>query len=613
MNLKGGVIPALWTVATLTAFALVLTAQGYVPGMINSGSWNALLEGSMRCLDGMGVAALTSSCQTTGAPVGFPLLSSGPLVYLGVAFMKLPGVGSYGGFLLAGAASCAFALAGGYGLMRRLGTGRAIALVVAAAFLLSPTVLGLRAFGGTFQGFTLLPAYVLVDLVMIDALERRGRRGIALALVAFATARTFALVLDGYSFVAAGLVSFLLWLGWALRGQVPERRRLLGLAGFLAVNVVAVGFFRAWVPSDWATEPIDFSRAFGLDLVTLLLPTDSLAVASALGLARDHSDLWGDSSSWSFNYLGLGCLVLAGGRLIAGPRPRFETTLAVAGCIAFVLALGPSLKLADTRAAAPYDPPTVMPAQAASVELPWGAAVASAPGLDSTRASYRWFAVTRLALIVLAGLAVQQALGRRNRTWMAAGVAVGLVALVEIAPNLPLLVHDAQRLHGQTTARRAALDADLRAATGSGERVFFLDTSQAHVNQFAVNDLATAGGLTTYNTGGDKNAALAQQRWPAPIAAIQDGGGSPDAAALALESGAADAIVVPAFSLWRAVESWPPAPGENLDAQRSLKTLAGDSRLRVRRFKWFATIRLADRTGRVGRVDGDPVKRLDDG
>lgn len=62
-----------------------------------------------------------------GGPVGFPLLSSGPLVSLGVAFMKLPGGGSYGGFLLAGAASCAFALAGGYGLMRRVGTGRAIA------------------------------------------------------------------------------------------------------------------------------------------------------------------------------------------------------------------------------------------------------------------------------------------------------------------------------------------------------------------------------------------------------------------------------------------------------------------------------------------------------
>lgn len=46
MSFKGGVIPALWIAAMLTTFVLVLAAQGYVPGMINSGAWTHFSSGA---------------------------------------------------------------------------------------------------------------------------------------------------------------------------------------------------------------------------------------------------------------------------------------------------------------------------------------------------------------------------------------------------------------------------------------------------------------------------------------------------------------------------------------------------------------------------------------
>jgi len=63
--------------------------------------------------------------------------------------------------------------------MRRLGAGRLVALGTAAAYLLTPTMMGLRGFGGTFTGYTLLPAYALTDLLAIEAVERRRGKPLA--------------------------------------------------------------------------------------------------------------------------------------------------------------------------------------------------------------------------------------------------------------------------------------------------------------------------------------------------------------------------------------------------------------------------------------------------
>src|SRR5215210_4286958 len=140
----------LFGAAAVAALAAIAVAQGLFPGMVYGGSINFFGEASARCMHDLGLHALTSWCHAIGEPAGFPLLTGGPMILLAAGLMHLPGVDSLGAFIAAQLVFDVIALAGAYGLMRRLGVGPWIALGTAAAWGLSPTVIGLEGFGGTW-------------------------------------------------------------------------------------------------------------------------------------------------------------------------------------------------------------------------------------------------------------------------------------------------------------------------------------------------------------------------------------------------------------------------------------------------------------------------------
>jgi hypothetical protein len=577
----------------LGAYGLVVFAHGFLPGRLNDAPSAYLAEGSIRCLNDLGVDALTSWCHDYGEPLGYPVLTGGPSVVLGALLMYLPGIGSHAAYLVTGAIVDVLALAGGYGLMRRLGAGALVALGTATAYLISPTALGLAGFGGTFYGFLLLPAYAYVDLVVIDAVASRGKRALALAFAGYATVKTGALFMDGYSFVAGNLVSAALWLGWLLRRTTPARRRALGLAMFAGADLVALALYTLYVPGSYQENPIEVFRALGLDLVTVVVPSVWVWPAADLHLAGSHDNLWGDSTSNVFNYAGFLSLGLAIVYLARPPRRREAVALAAAGLVAFLLALGPSLKFDEVRES--QVPTTsyeayVMPESEAVVDLPWGRIHTSLPGLDMMRATYRWFGVTRLALILLAGLAISRlASAPGGRRWVAAFVAVAAVA--EIFPNLPLYANLHERNNRSLSQLSAAVEPDLRAATRAGERVFMLNYDGAHVDYLA-NYLAAGADVRAYNTGGDKNFQLSELRWPPDVVALAKPIPTADEVEAALRSGDVDVVVVPYFHLRLSAYFWPPAPEVRQRARASYAALVTDPRFAVLRRPWFATLRL---------------------
>jgi hypothetical protein len=586
---------AAFAAAALALLALVLLAHGFLPGLVNDGPWSYLLEGDMRCAHDMGLGALRSWCGAYGIPAGYPYLSSGPVVLVGWALMWT-GMGADAAYLLTGVAFDALALAGGYGLMRMLGAGRAVALGTAAAYLLAPTVVGLHAFGGTFTGFTLLPAYALADLVAMRAVEDGGRQRIAVALAGYAAVRTGALFLDGYSFVGSALIGGLLWLQWVVRTPAGARRRLLGCATFVSGQLVAAGTYLLYAPRLSAVAPLELFRAMGLDVVTLARPTRMLWGADALGLAWDPARLWGDGSNATYNYLGVACVALALVAVVRRRRQPHVLALAAAGAVALVLSLGPSLKAGEERpplgAHVTYES-YLMPAGAAAAELPWGGAFTALPGFDQLRATYRWSGVTRLALVVLAGLAIDGLVRRRPRRALVLAVALALLALAELAPNLPLLRASYRANAHSRAALTAAVVPPLAGATEPGERVFFLSADGAY-NDYLANYLVTAVGGRSFNAGGDKNAAFAQRGWPPAIGAMAPAGRSPETVRAALAAGDADVVVAPYFDLRWAAYAWPPSDADRLAARRAFAPLLADRRLAVRRFRWFATLRLRD-------------------
>lgn len=583
--------------ASVPCVLLVLLSHGLLPGLINHGSIDMLSEAAIRCTHDLGLSAFTSRCHRFGEPLGYPLLTGGPVIAVGSVWMLVPGVNGYAAYLLAAATFETIALAGGYLLMRRLGAMRTVALITATVYLISPTVIGMRTFPGTFTGYLLFPAYACVDLLVIDAVQRRGRRGIGIALAAYAFVRTLSAFMDGYSFVASALVSALVWGAWLWRSDATPRRRALGLAGLVGANAVAALLYELYVPGSFAKDGLDLFRSMGLDLSTLVEPSEFVWFADLLGLSANHYDLWGDASNANFNYVGICCGALAILYLATRPRPQpVVIGLAAAGAIAFALSLGPSLKVDDVRmvASASASPLArdqyAMPASAADLSLPWGELHTALPGIDSMRASYRWFGVTRLALVVLAGLAIDRLLRRRDRRTLA--LVVAALAIVELVPNLPDMTSQHRDERRSVVAFRSSAGAELKRITRPDERAFFLNYDGEH-NDFAANDLASRRPLRVYNAGGDKNASLAGQSWPVAIQAIARPEVTPDDVVNALDDGLVDVVIAPLFHLRLAAYGWPAGDDQRAAAEQAFAGIFADPRLRVVRTPWLAAIRRA--------------------
>lgn len=570
-------------------YVLVLAVSGLLPGEVTDGPWFHLTVGAIRCVDDLGIGALTSVCHQYGQPLGFYLLSNGPVVYLGAVFQHL-GFTPYGAYLLSAAVFEAVAFAGLFLLMRALGTGRAVAVVTATAYLLSPSVVGMQPFGGTFTGFSLLGAYVFADIVLLRVVAAGSRLRIVLAVLGYTAIRVTALFIDGYSFVASIVLSVAVLVAWLISSTTTRRRKLLAVGIVGVANVVAAGLYTRYSPMSLPKSPLEVFRAMGADLSTFALPTPRLWAADALGLARDHSQLWGDGTNANFNYLGVVAVALAVVAVVTRRRDPRVVALAVAGVVALVASIGPALKISDDRpaTAAATAAPYAMPVGSADAELPWAHLFTALPGSNEMRATYRWSVLARLVLLVLAALAID-ALSRGSRGRQLAAVAIAAIALAELAPNVPLLLDEHRTQRDDAVAFDRATVGDLRRMAAGARHAYFM----TYENPYTVNDLATAANVRTYNVGGDKNFSMSASRWPQPVAALAKVGAGPDDVAAALSSGTVDVVVLPYFGMRNAAYFWPPSATDTAAARAAFRPIVTDRRFTVTDSPWLATVRLA--------------------
>lgn len=587
------VTTAPYALAALIALGVVLLVHGFLPGLLSTNVWDYLLEGDMRCLSNAGLHALTSGCDAVGSPVGYPFMSGGPIVYLGWALMETTRMSSYAAYVISGVLFDAVALAGAYGLLRTFRVHRAIALVAAVAYLISPTLIGMRDFGPTYTGIALLPALALADIWFVRLAERGGWNRLAIAAVVYCAIKTGLLFLDGYAFTMSVLMTAAIWVFYFAQPKALWSAKVVSAAAAVIIaHVAAVGLYRLATPSILGADPIAVFRSMGLDVKTLVLPTRYVWGPRLVGATWDHSQLWGDGTNSAYNYVGLIGLALAIAAVALRWRQRHVLPIAVAGVAALVLSFGPALKVGDVRGSLPPRIPGasyLMPESAATAELPWDR-VYRIPGPKQMRATYRWSALTRFALVLLAALTVD-ALWRRPRR-RALAVVVGLLAVVEVLPNVPLLVSLYRDYYRSQAAIDATVIPDLRAATKHNERIFFLSAGRED-NDYLANYLASTAHVTTLNAGGDKNAFYATTGWPKAVARLARQSAGPAEARAALKSGAVDVVVAPYFHLRWAAYAWPPSETSRAGASRHFAPLLSASGLTVQRFRWFATLRLA--------------------
>ena len=221
-----------------------------------------------------------------------------------------------------------------------------------------------------------------------------------------------------------------------------------------------------------------------------------------------------------------------------------------------------------------------------------GRAIDDIPGIESIRATYRWFAVTRMALILLAGLAIAELARGPGRRRQVLAVVLAGVAVVEVLPTCRC--SSASTAPTTTTAsrcaRRSSPTSTERRATASGR------SSSATTVGTTTSSPTTSRrphGLRAYNAGGDKNSVYAARAWPPEVQAIAAPSPPPEAVEQALRSGKVDVVVLPSFHLQENSSAWPPSPQQQAAAKQAFEPIASAPGLDVRRYRWFTTVRLS--------------------
>ena len=537
---------------------------------------------------------LDLACDANGHPAGLVIVFGYPQVWATAAIQWATPLGAVASFQLASGVTLLIALAGARRLFGRYTTSAWLAWSAAAIFLLSPIVSDQAGYGPMQLGFALVPCYLLVDVWFMRCLDRR--RHVALGFAAVVAMRTYALFTDGYSFVMSLFLIGLAYLFWGvghLRLPGPRRPVIVGwLEAGASVLIVYTLYARYLGVSAFDSMPVDFFRGQGVDLFALVTPSSVIWLAAKLGIHHtlEATEAYSDGPNITSVFLGYALVGGAiGGAVVAWRRRLFDAVLAaitVSGVIGFVLALGPSLKVADFRTpqalhdGVPSGDVYLMRADEATAPTGLAWIYRHVPGIDTMRALYRWELLVKLALIALLVVAVGELVRRRHQLW-----AIVLVVAVALE-SLPSPAR-AERI-GTTAWRRSPSSPptwSTRCATRcdptSGRSSSIASPAALGNNAYLANWICPILELRCYNAGGDKGVALASRdQPPAAVAAMSSSAMFADNLRQLFATDAIDVAILTDFDLRASAYAWPPTAATRDEARDAADAARRERRVR---------------------------------
>jgi hypothetical protein len=573
--------------------SLVLAIHGFWWGESEPIVQTIVDAGSIQCLHNQGLHILTATCHSIGQPLGFTFLLGMPEVIFGTALSWVPGIDAWTAHQLLNVLLDTAALTGGYLLLRRWNVIRPFALIAAATYLITPSLLGLNGYGYTFTGYTFLPLYYLLFLHSLDAFT--ANRPVKAAAILTGTIWLM-IFTDGYSYATGLMIITLSGLWWAWRSPTATTRaKLLAATTYALANATGYLAYTAYInASAKPAVGLGAFRLLGLDPITLFIPQKGLYWPRLVGYVPPTLHLWGNTSNISYNYLGytmLGLVIwMFAARALRGEgreNRREIVGLAVGGLACLLLSLGPALKLNSHPI--PVTPDYNVPTSATVLGLPTTFLYAHVPPFSSMRATFRWSIGLRFFVVFAAAVALSL-LWRRGRRILATALLV--LAVLEVAP-VPLdLIHAGERTGTALKTIRTTAVAEFTQDVKPGERVVMVPST----NDFLSLVLTPFAHVNSYNAAGDKNLAAIKAHWPASVQALArhfpavQGVNDQVAAVLA---GDADVVVISyvdlMFSGLRHL-----AMNKSLPAlQSAVAQLSVDPRFVVNEGKYFATVRMA--------------------
>ncbi|MDZ8171046.1 hypothetical protein [Microbacterium xanthum] len=571
---------------------------GLAPFSIRASVIHYIALGRIECGVESLTLALRSFCPAVGGDEGGLFATNVPVILTATLLTRMLLIPAEWSYFLVCVAVIFGGLVGTYFYARRFAVRHWLALVGAFAYCGSLTVFGFLGFGGMLFGAMMLP--VLAAIVgWTYRCVGRSKRMLVVSVVAWFAVTCSLIFADGYTFMMSCLLvgAIVLSRSW---GRWNRLSTWIGIATFGASVALSYLIYRYMVPNAgaWGVDTIDKFRAFGLDLATLFVPSNEVWWAEAFGLGFASDTFWGDGSNAVYNYVGVVFVLLAVGGLIIHPRSvrRDVVALVLAGLGGLVLALGPALKIAAAFDPALSDSATIMPAGAGLLELPTRLIYEHVPGFEYMRSTYRWILVTKLALILLALIAVERLL-RRRRT--AVAVSLIAIALLEVSFN-PI---DAVRTNVERASVVQAFDRDvvepMNSAIDKGSRVVMVSGTLNHNDYLSVY-LAPRLDIQTWNIGNDKALRRARAGWPEEIDYLigrqPEGEAMKTAAADMILQGRVDAVVTLNFDLRNNAKSWPPSDTLFDRGEAITAVFEDDPRFSVERDEYFSVVTLSSQT-----------------
>lgn len=474
-----------------------------------------------------------------------------------------------------------FILIGFYGFVevcKRLGSNFLMANYIAFIYLISPFLIGhVSGYSVTGLGFVIIPFAILLDLILIDILSQpasKNRRKILLYVSGHALFRVMFLFLDGYAFLFSLLVSASLSLCFFVAQNKLFTtlvhlssimlKSILVLVAIVISNILAVLVYKAMIlgGGDYAGMPADFYRGQGVDIITLVWPTDEYYFANKLGLGFQGKklDFFGDGSNISYNYLGF--LAIFGPLVFLKKFKSINYDWKVYGllmglAIAFLLSLGPSLKINDHINVEETDIVTfnnyLMPKGIATLDFGIDRLFTQIPGIKNVRAVYRWNHVVRLILLILIAL-VLTAMMAKNRKL---AYFIMAIVLVDSFPSAAITNPASYKArYSQFEEFNSDVVEPLKKNLAVNEKVFYVSDE----NDYLADYLSIKTNTYSYNLGGDKSIVLAAEEWPKQIVNFRQGNNIQENLEELLNYKIADVLVIPFFNLRWDSYSWPPSP-----------------------------------------------------
>jgi hypothetical protein len=281
--------------------------------------------------------------------------------------------------------------------------------------------------------------------------------------------------------------------------------------------------------------------------------------------------------------------------IVLARRSRLLWFLVVAGLGALIMSFGPSLKVGDHRPAYSLENQALtydMPASDATASLHTARLYEDVPGVNVMRATYRWYVLTRLVLILTAAVGVQRLLvvaGRSDRRVIYQGIILvtAAAAVVELMPPVRS-DFDTYRSFDKQRQQLAALAGELDAAIPIDSRVAFTpNTPTDAANDYLAGYLVPLGDYESYNLGGDKSLSLAIDSWPPSVRNIIAGTNIEANVDQAFSTKVVDVVVVPRFDIRWSSYSWPPPASYVAAGDKIATQLESDPNVQVKPYQWF--------------------------